>query len=398
MIMDEYLLNNFKVLFGVDLFVYEGEKCVYKQVHNPLAYNYLYTTINKQLKKQIPHFYIEDHHLLFIGLKDDLTYICGPISLQAVQQENIDDFISTYHYPTKPIIPLISFHKILEMTKLLCYLICQKEYTSEEILHDNQLSEERIKATTMEKILFDIKEEDEEYYHHTYEEEQKLLDCVREGKVDEAIKLNLKLDEQIGFMSKNDVLQWQKLFTVAITLTARAAIDGGISPAVAYRLSDFYLQKCDTCQDVHELMGLRLEAIRDFVSRVQDKKNRHYHSSYIEQCCSYIEKHYREKIYLNDLAEYLGLSPSYLSKLFASQKGIRLQDYIVTVRVERAANLLRFSDESIARIGDYVNFPSQSYFSKVFKKYMHMTPREYRENFKPKEIAIHHNKTSNSTK
>jgi len=141
----------------VDLFVYEGEKCVYKQVHNPLAYNYLYTTINKQLKKQIPHFYIENHHLLFIGLKDDLTYICGPISLQAVQQENIDDFISTYHYPTKPIIPLISFHKILEMTKLLCYLICQKEYTSEEILHDNQLSEERIKATTMEKYFLILK-------------------------------------------------------------------------------------------------------------------------------------------------------------------------------------------------------------------------------------------------
>ena len=66
---------------------------------------------------------------------------------------------------------------------------------------------------------------------------------------------------------------------------------------------------------------------------------------------------------------------------------LRLQDYIVQVRVERAANLLAYSEEPIAAIGDYVNFPTQSYFGKVFKKYKGMTPREYRNKQKPKEFA-----------
>ena len=63
-----------------------------------------------------------------------------------------------------------------------------------------------------------------------------------------------------------------------------------------------------------------------------------------------------------------------------------LQDYVVQIRVEHAANLLTFSNESISTISDYVNFPSQSYFGKMFLRYKNMTPREYREVHKPKEF------------
>ena len=97
-------------------------------------------------------------------------------------------------------------------------------------------------------------------------------------------------------------------------------------------------------------------------------------------------KHYREKIYLEDIAENLGVSSTYLSRLFRKETGICLQDYITEFRVERAANLLIYSNESLPRIAEYVNFPSQSYFGKVFKKYKQMTPRKYRELHKPREF------------
>ena len=58
-----------------------------------------------------------------------------------------------------------------------------------------------------------------------------------------------------------------------------------------------------------------------------------------------------------------------------------IQEYICKVRVERAANLLRYSDEEISAIALYVNFPSQSYFGKMFRKYMGMTPLEYRKRY-----------------
>ena len=56
-------------------------------------------------------------------------------------------------------------------------------------------------------------------------------------------------------------------------------------------------------------------------------------------------------------------------------------------RVERAVNLLVYSDESIPDIAEYVNFPSQSYFGRVFKERKGMTPKQYRDKNKPTEFV-----------
>lgn len=57
------------------------------------------------------------------------------------------------------------------------------------------------------------------------------------------------------------------------------------------------------------------------------------------------------------------------------------------MNVKMYGNMLMYSDLEISKIGDYVNFPSQSYFGKMFKKYMHMTPGKYRNLYKPKEFT-----------
>ena len=54
-------------------------------------------------------------------------------------------------------------------------------------------------------------------------------------------------------------------------------------------------------------------------------------------------------------------------------------------RVKRAANLLLYSDLSLTQIAEYVNFPNQSYFGRLFKKYKNMTPRTFRDSYKNKE-------------
>ena len=99
-----------------------------------------------------------------------------------------------------------------------------------------------------------------------------------------------------------------------------------------------------------------------------------------------MRKHYREKIYLEDVAEALKISPTYLSRLFKRETGQNFQDYINEVRVDRAANLLKYSEMSLSEISQYVNFPNQSYFGKIFKKYKNMTPRAYRDSNKPAEF------------
>ena len=101
----------------------------------------------------------------------------------------------------------------------------------------------------------------------------------------------------------------------------------------------------------------------------------------------YIRKHYRETIRLEDMAEALGISPSYLSRLFHRETGMCLQDAIAEVRVHRAAELLLYSGLSLSEIAIYVHFPNQSYFTKVFKKIMGTTPMTYRSQNGTSEIA-----------
>ena len=85
------------------------------------------------------------------------------------------------------------------------------------------------------------------------------------------------------------------------------------------------------------------------------------------------------EISLDDIADTLHISPTYLSHLFRKEVGMCLQDYVNKLRVERAANLLVYSDKSLYDIAVYVHFPNQSYFGKMFKRYMNMTPKAYRD-------------------
>jgi AraC-like DNA-binding protein len=84
---------------------------------------------------------------------------------------------------------------------------------------------------------------------------------------------------------------------------------------------------------------------------------------------------------ISDLAQELGVSKEYLSAIFKETTGICLSDYIMKNKVALARNMLIYSEYSISSIASYLGFSSQSHFGKVFKKYEHMTPKEYRNTY-----------------
>ena len=111
----------------------------------------------------------------------------------------------------------------------------------------------------------------------------------------------------------------------------------------------------------------------------------HPTSGYVARAKDYVRKHYRERIYLEPIAASLGISANYLSKLFYQETGEHLFDFVSRVRVERAANLLLHSEMKLDQIAEYVHFPSQSYFGKMFKRFQGVTPRAFREQNRVKE-------------
>lgn len=309
-------------------------------------------------------------------------FLIGPAAQHSMDALELHQYYRTYTNSsvTENHPPVLSFARFLSMNQIAA-MVLGKRTDEEEIIRKNHLDAGISAGLAADQVQFSLQQEEEESAHHTFSDEQALLNYVREGNAEEALHLNMRLDQQLGQMSQNRIMQWRKLVTVSVALVSRAAIDGGISPGEAYKLSDYYLQKSDTCMDIPALIACRNQAVKDFCGRVTAQRERRACSGYVQQCCDYVYQHYREKILLDDIADHLHISPTYLSRIFSKEMKIRLQEYISQFRVERAANLLKYSGEPIARIGDYVGFPSQSYFGNTFKKYMGMTPGQYREKY-----------------
>lgn len=391
---NDYALKRISILMNVGIFCIDTNGISSFQEHpeyNPLyrseqLRNHLLSAAEKQEK---PYLYRDSHMVYFASIKSGHKYfLIGPMSIELLNRVELHQYYRNYEMSEiiEKRLKHFAFAEVLDVVELLANLVTNKQYTDDELIYANHIVEESKAEVEQEKVVFDIKKGEEELYHHTYQEERKLLDSVREGRVDDAVRYSRNMDEELGKLSTKELNHWKNVAVVAITLGTRAAIEGGLSPSIAYRLSDFYIQKSDSCGDIAQVLEYRNHAIEELTSRVLKRQQSRSTSNYVEQCKDYVEKHYRQKIYQEDIADMLGISSSYLSKLFHKETGVRLQDFIVQTRVDHAANLLTFSNESIARIAEYVNFPSQSYFGRVFKEQKQMSPKKYRELNKPSEF------------
>lgn len=97
----------------------------------------------------------------------------------------------------------------------------------------------------------------------------------------------------------------------------------------------------------------------------------------------YIKRNYgKDSLSLKKIADYLYLSPSYLSAIFKSELGINYNDFVTKVRIEKAKELLRITDKKVYTIAEDIGYGNIHYFSRIFKKTTGFTPLQYRNQCK----------------
>ena len=97
---------------------------------------------------------------------------------------------------------------------------------------------------------------------------------------------------------------------------------------------------------------------------------------------SYIDEHFREKIYIDDLSAMINVSPDYFTKMFKESIGKTPIDYINGMRVNSAMELLCTTEMSMTEIAESIGFCNPNYFHKIFKQYMVTSPLAYRKSTK----------------
>lgn len=99
----------------------------------------------------------------------------------------------------------------------------------------------------------------------------------------------------------------------------------------------------------------------------------------IQAVLNYIERNYPRGVTLEEAAEYVHLSPHYLSKLFKKELQVNFVNYVMERRIELAKELLEHTDMPVLNIALELSYQEHNYFSKVFKKVVGVTPSEYRK-------------------
>ena len=98
----------------------------------------------------------------------------------------------------------------------------------------------------------------------------------------------------------------------------------------------------------------------------------------IKSVLDHIETHYGDPLRLDTLAQVAGMNPKYFCRMFRSITNHSPMDYVNFYRIERAAYLLLATVLPVTTVGLECGFAETSYFTKVFRKYKGMSPREYR--------------------
>ncbi|MDO5522149.1 MAG: helix-turn-helix domain-containing protein [bacterium] len=236
---------------------------------------------------------------------------------------------------------------------------------------------------------------EEERYHHSYDEELLQYEYVRDGDMRSIEESKRLFRTNINGKLSNDELRSKKyLFVASITLATRFCIEGGMDAQTAYNISDLYIQQVDLCPTVKDVYELQTAMITDFTYKMADiqthktcalentwvvPSNSSPLSKPIIECIDYIYYHLHLKITLQELADAVSLTPNYLATLFKKEKGITIQKYIRSKRIEAAKNMLLYSEYSITEIGEFLAFSSSSHFIKIFRSETGMTPKQFQK-------------------
>jgi len=100
--------------------------------------------------------------------------------------------------------------------------------------------------------------------------------------------------------------------------------------------------------------------------------------SHVEKIMNWIEEHYTEPFDLSALAEELHLSKHHVSRLFRSETGGSITEYVIVRRIRQACWLLKTDSKPVEHIGSLVGIPNFPYFCRLFKKMTGLTPNQFR--------------------
>ena len=297
-----------------------------------------------------------------------------------IPKEDIDEFIIAMQE-----IKHIPFENLMQIMCFLNYILNNEKCSLEDIFIDDSLQEHFAKKTSRhgtDHSLSDKLSEQDIIFHSTYDLEENFMNMIRKG---DYISISNLLENSPIFkkdvMESNHLRFFKNSFVAIATLASRAAIQGGMNPDDAFTLIDNYILMCELLDDCNRINNLGRLMVMDFAKRVNQLYKGTQASHLILDVSNYINRHMSEAITVEAMSKDFFMSRSYLSKRFKAESNVTLTDFILTKKTDEAKHLLRYTKQSLTAISLHLGFSSPGHFSRVFRKYASVSPKEYREKY-----------------
>lgn len=219
------------------------------------------------------------------------------------------------------------------------------------------------------------------------------LGILEVGKLDRRVaerflKTGLKsevsdfIDDYFSSFGINNIqsLLFRQYVTTDMYFTAVSMLEG-----LGYENGEL-AKHCGEIRDINKVLS-SVESNKEYLKKVlttaidlREAVSRKKYHSLLEEAKSYIQQNYDDaNISLNSVAASVNLSPNHFSSIFSQEMGKTFVEYLTSVRMEKAKELLRTSSLKSAEIAYAVGYKDAHYFSYLFKKNQDCTPKEYRQ-------------------
>jgi two-component system response regulator YesN len=211
------------------------------------------------------------------------------------------------------------------------------------------------------------------------DKEQELLSRVKLGDRSGAKEILNDLLGDIFFRTAGNMDLMKARVLELVVVVSRAAVEGGASLDKLLGLNYHFIAELSHIHDLDKICLWIVKVLDVFMDTVYETKNIRNAKS-LGEALKFIRENYHTSLTLEDVAQQVYISPYYLSHMFREELEITFVEYLTMVRIEEAKKLLKDSSQSIVAIASQVGYEDASYFSKVFKKNVGMSPNQYRKN------------------
>ncbi len=331
-------------------------------------------------------FFCKYIYLLLPDMTPDLFLVIGPFTtseitkktlLEAGEKNNYSPWVVNQlelYYSSIPTLPEFN-HVIILIDTLAESIWGKNNYT----LADSAEAVSGIEPLVQDKSNQLAPGLDMKVMEARYAFENELMDAVTHGQVHKTEMLfsnysDLNFDQRISDQLRN----FKNYSIICNTLLRKAAEKGGVHPIHLDSISSSFARKIELINNLKGVQELMKEMFVSYCKLVRKHSIRQY-SPPVQKAITTINADLTADLSLSSLADAQNLSAGYLSAVFKKETGQTVTDYVNQKRMQHAAELLQNTTLQVQTVAQHCGFLDVHYFSKVFKRYIGKTPKEFKQ-------------------